>query len=116
MSLTNAKLATNIKCQLSNLNITYTPYSHKLYKSVYIYIKYIRLHEIRKKSMLKQILIDLFDIKRLLKQKILEYPNYECFENLLDIIVATIISIVNIQYKMLFITDVQKSNYLKLVI
>lgn len=121
MLLRSSKLAMNIKCQLNNLNansntFTNTSYSHKLYKSIYIYIKYIRLYEKRTKSILKYVLIDLFDIKRMILQKISDFPDYECFENFLDIIIATIISIINIQFDMLFITKEQKSNYMKLVL
>lgn len=112
----STKLAVNIKCQLNTLDTTYTAYSHKLYKSIYTYIKYIRMYEKRTRQNLKHILIDLFDIKRMILYKISEFPDYECFENFLDIIVATIISIINIQYDMSFITLDQKSNYMKLVV
>ncbi len=112
MLLRSTKLAANVKCQLNNLD---TNYSHKLYKTINIYIKCIRLYEIKTKQNLKHIMIDLFDIKRMIHKKISEFPDYECFENFLDIIVATIISIVIIQYDMSFISIDQKSNYMKLV-
>lgn len=114
MLLNSNKLAADIKCQFNNLN-TSSIYSYKLYKSINRYIKYIRLYETKTKQNLKRILIDLFDIKRMIQKKISEFPDYECFEIFLDIIVATIISIINIQFDMSFISIDQKSNYMKLV-
>ena len=87
-------------------------YSYKLYKTVNVYIRYIRIHVPRRKHLLKSTLLDLFDIKRILKQKMIEFPNFECFENINDLIVATIVSIIKIQHTFNYINNSQMVSYI----
>lgn len=106
------QLAANIKYQLLNINL-FPIYSYKLSKTINKYIRYIRLYLPQKIHVLKSTLLDLFDIKRLLVQKHKEYPNFDWFENAHDIIVASIISLIKVQYNLGFINIHQMDSYIQ---
>jgi len=105
------KLAANIKYQLLNINI-FPTYSYKLNKTINVYIRYIRLKLPRNKHVLKSTLLDLFDIKRLVVKKMYEFPNFDVFENIREIIIAAIISLIKIQYNLEYINKNQMTNYI----
>lgn len=63
------KLAANIKYQLLNINM-FPMCSYKLNKTINTYIRFIRIHLPRRKHILKSTLLDLFDIKRLVRNVI----------------------------------------------
>lgn len=105
------RLAANIKYQLLNINV-YPIYSYKLNKTINLYIRHVRLKLPRKKHVLRSTLLDLFDIKRIVVKNMVEYPDFDFFENLNEIIVATIISIIKIQYNLGFINESQMTSYI----
>lgn len=105
------KLAANIKYQLLNVNM-FPMYSYKLNKTINVYIRYIRIHAPKRKHVLKSTLLDLFDIKRLVVKKIHEFPNFDSFENIHEIIIAAIISLIKMQYNLGFINENQMTNYI----
>lgn len=111
----NFKLAISVKSQLLNINV-FPTYSYKLKKTVNSYIRYIRLHVPRVKHILKSVVIDLFEIKKILKQRMTEYQDFEIFENIYDTIVATIVTLFKIQYKHDFISNVQLDNYINIAL
>lgn len=107
-------LAINIKQQIAHISdANYPMYSHRLYKTLNVYLRYIRLFAPKHKPILKIILLDLFDMKRLIAQKMLFYSNYDSLENIKDILVASIISVVNVQHKLGYIKRTQYHNYIQ---
>jgi hypothetical protein len=109
-----SNIAVGIKQQLVSLNVNIYPvYSYKLYKTINFYIRYIRLRIPKTKHALKNVLVDLFEIKRLLISKLVCFKDYDSLENIREIIVATIISVVHLQLKFKFINATQSSNYIK---
>ena len=110
-------IAINIKRQIRDIDLNIFPiYSYKLIKLINIYARYIRTHVPKNKQNLRFILLDLFEIKRMICQKMIHFPNFESLENIHDVIVATIYSVVKIQYRCNYITKTQYFNYLKFVI
>jgi len=110
----HVNLAVNIKTQLNALNVDIFPiYSYQLTKTINLYIRYIRLYVPRTKNALKNVLVDLFEIKRLLIIKLVCFADYISLENLRETIVAAIISVINIQLKLKFINTTQSCNYIK---
>lgn len=107
------KLAANIKYQLlNNVYLAYPVYSYKLNKTINLYIRYIRIHLPKKKHVLKSTLLDLFDIKRIVSKNMIDFPDFDFFEHVNEIIVATIISIIKIQYNLEFINESQMNSYI----
>lgn len=106
------KLAANIKYQLLNINM-FPMYSYKLNKTINTYIRFIRIHLPRRKHILKSTLLDLFDIKRLVLKRMNEFPDFDSFENIHDVIVATIIALIKIQYNSGYINGNQMTNYIE---
>jgi hypothetical protein len=110
----HVNLAVNIKTQLGALNVNIFPiYSYQLTKTINLYIRYIRLYVPRSKNALKNVLVDLFDIKRLITLKLICFQDYDSLENLREIVVAAIISVIYMQLKLKFINTIQSSNYIK---
>jgi hypothetical protein len=105
------KLAANIKYQLLNINL-FPTYSFKLNKTINLYIRFIRVHLPKRKHVLKSTLLDLFDIKRLVVKRMNEFPDFDSFENIHEIIIATIISLIKVQYNLGYIDENQMTNYI----
>ena len=87
-------------------------YSYKLNKTINVYIRYIRLKLPKRKHVLKSTLLDLFDIKRLVVKRMTEFPNFDSFENIHDVIIATIISLIKVQYNLGYMCENQMTNYI----
>jgi hypothetical protein len=87
----------SIKYQIASINLSQQPmYSHHLYKDVHLFIKLIRLKMPKNIYNIKEILYELYGIKFLLENRILDFPEYEALENLHELIDCTIITLNNI--------------------
>lgn len=103
-------LANNIKCYINKIENhveTCGPvYSYKLCKLLNNYIKYIRLYMPKTKYNYKIITAELLEIYKLLVSLKYIYQDYESIENFIDFVKSSLFSVIYIQYKSDYITDV----------